>query len=287
MLLIYGFLLLFITMGVVISSAVQQRKRRKQVIWFVDWIHHLRLLLELIPKHRGMANALLKGDESFRPLLVNLQKETDTQLQRMNQLVMRSDQASAQTLFVPIERQWREIRERVVTLPAKKSFAMHTRLIATVIERMEDDSIELEAFAYGFGEVRALIAMLTRELPQIMESIGQARGIGTGVVAQRRSTVANRVNLKFLHGKASSIIDNKLVPLRSVMRQFQGMEAVIDDAVSSARKFLNLLRTELIDTHSATLSPEEFYKQGTNAITASLQLFDQLFPRCVQSMGLR
>ncbi len=286
MILIYFCMLLVIATIVVISNVVQKRTRRMRILWVTRWVQQLRILLELFPKHRGMVNALLKGDNSFRPSLEKLQREVDTHLQSMRQLITERRDLSEQCLLQPIEKQWRAIRESSFNMPAKKSFALHTHLIALVIERMEDDSLELEAFAHNHGHLKSLIVMLTRELPHVVESIGQARGIGTGVAAQRSSTVANRVNLKFLHGNTLSILNNKLVPVRSVLNQY-GTDQVIDSAVTSAQNFLNILHSELIDTAKPTVSPDAFYQQGTAAIDAGFRLFDQLFPRCIQFLGLR
>jgi hypothetical protein len=283
---IYCCLLGVIAAGIVTNQVIQRTQRRKQQRWGVLWLRQLRELLELFPQHRGMANALLKGDESFRPALEKLQRQVDSRLQSMHQLLDEPGAGCKPSALQPIEQQWQTLRDQLFTLPAKKSFAMHTRLIESVIERMQDDSIELEALACNNESLRMLLIMLTRELPQVVESMGQARGIGTGVAAQRVSNVANRVNLKFLHEKTSSIIDHKLVPAHAVISHYQGMEEVIDRAVSSAREFLDLLDRELIACAKPTVAPDQFYQQGTKAIEAGFQLFDQLFPRCTQSMRL-
>ena len=287
MILIYSVLIAVIAMIAVIGNMNQQRKRRRQALWAANWLLQLRVLLEMFPKHRGMANALLKGDESFKPLLKKLQQEVDAQLQRMQQLAKECGGLRAAHLPAPIEQQWLAIRQEVFNLPARKSFEMHTRLIAMVIERLEDDSLGLDALAHNFGQLRPLLAVLTRELPHIVESIGQARGIGTGVAAQRAGTVANRVNLKYLHGKTSDIISYKLVAVRNVISGYQGMDAVIDGAIASAKSFLDLLQRELIENATPNIAPEQFYQQGTAAIDAGFQLFDQLFPRWLQSVGLK
>ena len=302
MILMYCCLLAALATIVLLNNLIQHKKRHRRLLWVTQWVRQLRGLLELFPKHRGMANAFLKGDDSFRLSLEKLQREVDTKLLSMRQLIAECGDCYEPRLIQPIEQQWQSIKERVFSMPAQQSFALHTQLISLVIERMEDDSLELQAFAQNHGHLTSLIAMLTRELPQVVESIGQARGIGTGVAAQRSSTVANRINMKFLHGHTLSIINNKLVPLRSTSHQYhgledhrmerqgregQGMEEIIDRAVSAAQSFLNLLHSELIVTANPTVSPETFYQQGTAAIDAGFRLFDQLFPRCIQLMGLR
>lgn len=222
MILIYCCLLAMIAAFIVVNNVVRQRKRRTRVLWVAQWVQQLRCLLELFPKHRGMANALLKGDHSFRPAMEKLQREVDAKLLSMRQLVAERSDGFDRDYFHPdllqkIEQQWQAIRDNVFTMQAKKSFTLHTRLIALVIERMEDDSLELVAFANTHRDLKSLVTMLTRELPHVVESIGQARGIGTGVAAQRSSTVANRVNLRYLHGNTLAILNNRLVDRKSVV----------------------------------------------------------------------
>lgn len=284
---IYCCLLAVIAAGAITHQAIRRTKRRRQLLWSVRWLRELRTLLELFPQHRGMANALLKGDESFRPPLEKLQRQVNSQLQTMHQLLDEPSASCEPHVLQTIEQQWEAIRNQLLTLPAKKSFTLHTRLIGSVIERMQDDSLELEALTSNNESLRMLLIMLTRELPQVVESMGQARGIGTGVAAQRVSNVANRVNLKFLHDKTSTIVNRKLVPAHTVISHYQGMEEVIDKAVSSAREFLDLLESQLITSAKPTVAPDQFYQQGTMAIEAGFRLFDQLFPRCTQSMGLK
>jgi methyl-accepting chemotaxis protein len=238
-----------------------------------------------------MANALLKGDASFRQPLQNLQREVDAQLAEMQRLAKeRGDRVAFQHLQ-PIEQQWQTIRDGVFQLQAGKSFTLHTRLIARVIERMEDDSLVLEVLAQNNEPLRSLLSVLMHDLPHIVESIGQARGIGAGVAAQRASSVANRVNLKFLHGKTTAIINDHLSPLRSSARRYEAMglnfSQVIDNAVSSAQRFTEVIHTELIENTTPTISPDIFYQQGTTAIEAGFQLFDTVYPRWLAVLGLQ
>jgi hypothetical protein len=284
---VYCSLLTVIAVGIAINHLAQQKKRRRQLLWGARWMQALRCLFELFPQHRGMANALLKGDDSFRPALEKLQQQVDNQLQTMRQLLKERDDSGSLHILLPIEQQWQAIRDSIFTMQAKKSFVLHTDLIALVIERMQDDSIELEALAHTNEQLRLLLTMLTRELPHVVESIGQARGIGTGVAAERASNAVTRVNLKYLHEKTASIINNKLLPAHAVIRHYQGMEEIIDKAVSSAQSFLELLERELIVTAKPTIAPEKFYQQGTAAIVAAFELFDQLFPRWMHSFGLK
>lgn len=286
MLTIYIAALSLILAAVLVNQWIQLRRHRRRLLWAVEWVRQLRKLLELFPKHRGMANALLNGDKSFRPAMQQLQAELDNQLLALRRMGESRD-GSIEPLLLPIERQWQVIRNGVFGMSAKQSFGLHTQLISQVIERMQDDSLDLQLHVPTGSPLSSMLAMLTRELPHVVESIGQARGVGTGVAARQSSTVANRVDLKFLHGKISTIINERLIPARSAARHFQGIESVIDNTVASTQNFLTLLQRELIDNRAPNMSPETFYQQGTAAIAAGFELFDQLFPRCLQSMDLK
>lgn len=287
---IYCFSATAIAALVYINSLAKRRKHLAQILWVAKWVQQLRRLLELLPKHRGMANALLKGDDSFRQPLHDLQREVDGQLEAMRRLTLERGNQAVSRRLQPIEREWQAIRDGVMTMQAAKSFSLHTRLIAKVLERMEDDASSLQSLAQNNDALRSLLTVLTHDLPHIVESIGQARGIGTGVAAQRASSVANRVNLKFLHEKTSSIIDCQLSPLRASARRYQAMGLnftdVIDKAVSSAQSFTAMMQSELIEKNPPTVAPDTFYQHGTAAIEAGFQLFDTLYPRWLEVLGL-
>lgn len=276
------------------SNSISHKRQRIQALWAAQWLRHLRDLLELFPKHRGMANAFLKGDASFRASMEKLQQQADAKLESMRKLIAERNECSEHRILRPIEQDWRTIKQNVYNMSAERCFAAHSRLIALVIERLEDDALELLEFAASQRsqhqqQITSVISMLTRDLPHIVESIGQARGIGTGVATQQSSSVANRVNLKYLHSNALSIIENKLAPLRSMLTRQQDlstMESCLDNAVTSSNQFLSLLKAELVDTPNPTVAPDVYYQQGTSAIEAELRLFDQLFPRCIQVLGL-
>ena len=296
MILVYCYAIAAIVLFLFTKKNLQHNKQRKQVLWVVQWLQQLRDLLELFPKHRGMANAYLKGDTSFRGAMEKLQQEADAKLLSMRRQISERREWSDKRILHAIEEKWQSIKQNVYTMPADRCFYNHSRLIALVIERLEDDALELLGFAQRSTSqqqrhISSIISMLTRELPQVLESIGQARGIGTGVAAQQNSSVANRVNLKYLHSNALSIIDNKLVPLRaSLVQQSEmsqhSMESCFENAVNASRQFLNLLKHELIDTPHPTVAPDTYYKQGTVAIEAEFRLFDQLFPQCLKVLGL-
>jgi methyl-accepting chemotaxis protein len=274
--------------SVTMLTAFAQRRQRYSAHLTVEWMQHLRQLLELLPKHRGMANALLKGDQSFRQSIEKLQQEVSAHLERMERFCVSYPSVADNNALAPIRDAWTQIRKKLTTLDAEKSFQLHTQLIAMALERMEDDSIYLQRFVGQNHQMRSSLLLLVRELPQVVESIGQARGIGTGVAAQQSSTIANRVNLKYLHEKTASIINDRLVPLQDnainghALRNMDVFSASADKAVN----FLDILRQELIDSDTPTIKPETFYKKGTEAIDACFELFDTLLPRWTQVAGI-
>lgn len=296
MVLIYCCVVLTILLFIAAHNFIQQIKRRKHAILVVNWLKQMRELLELFPKHRGMANAFLKGDSTFRSAMEKLQQTTDKKIQSLRQLTAERDDWSEHQGLHRIEQAWQHIKQNVFTMPADRCFAEHSDLIELVIERLEDDALELSEYfnRNASGKQKQLISiigMLTRELPQVVESMGQARGIGTGVAAQQSSSVANRVNLKYLHDRALSILNNKLTPLHSAINKQQGLkefakERYINNAIDTSRQFLTMLEKELINTTHPTVAPDNYYQQGTKAIEAELKLFDHLFPLCTQSLEL-
>jgi methyl-accepting chemotaxis protein len=158
---------------------------------------HLRRLLESLPQHRGMANALLQGDESFRPKLTALQAQIDQDMELLAQRVAAGDCWGVAVRVHRIQGAWSFITQQVNGFEPAESFARHTALVSEVLYLINDvaDAAGLLALT---GDSSRLIDAAINTLPQVTETLGQARGMGTGVAARGKCGTDMRVKLRYL-----------------------------------------------------------------------------------------
>ena len=72
---LYLLCLLLIVVFTVINVNSRLRTKKQKITQLAHVVQSLRLLLENLAKHRGMTNAYLKGDHSFKTAIGKLQLE--------------------------------------------------------------------------------------------------------------------------------------------------------------------------------------------------------------------
>ena len=127
------------------------------------------------------------------------------------------------------------------------------------------------------------------ELPHYIEILGQARGIGTGAIAQGGCSVDIKMNIKYLNDELESMIVSlnklKIINVTRLSNQLD-MGKLINNSISEIQAFSTLLKTNLIDLKTPDVSTEKYYDQGTQAIKQSLNMFDTLYPLCLKRINI-
>ncbi|MDQ6964880.1 MAG: hypothetical protein Q9M13_08180, partial [Mariprofundales bacterium] len=145
-------------------------------------------LLELIAQHRGVRNGILHGDRA----LISKQEQLDRDLRRA---LIKADLANQQWgAELEVEEQWHILRQRWVALwrtpvtsqagtLAAISWQQHSAIIADYLQLIYRVSITSTLFTTGEPVLRHLVEINFYQLPQLIESIGQLRGQGSGLLA--------------------------------------------------------------------------------------------------------
>lgn len=163
------------------------------------YITTTRNLIEATAEHRGMNNAYLNGDASFKDKILDKRQTLDAQYKALMDL----DQTAGKTLHLAddiatLQRRWVEIKERTFELTPAEAFASHTALVADLtsfINQIADISnliLDSDLDSYY------LIDAIVHRLPILVESMGQARGLGAGVAANQKLNVEARIRLSVL-----------------------------------------------------------------------------------------
>lgn len=265
-------LMIFIVAAVInLFHLMSQAHKQKEIRSALQIIKTLRQLIENIPKHRGMANALLQGDESFRSKLDPLKKEISTTFLHLKNHCTNLASANISNTVDDSIVKWNYIADKFYSLSPAKSFELHSDLIENVLFLMEDIARDFDLD----NKNNSYINLLTQKLPLLTETLGQARGIGTGVAAKQTCDVATRVKLKFLHSRIKEIILNQSNLLD---KNDPHIFKTINQSQGKTKIFLDMLHNELIASRQISIKSDEYYSQATEAIASNFTLFDELLP---------
>ena len=246
-------------------------------------ITHLRCLLEALPQHRGMANALLQGDESFRSKLTTLQAQIDRDMSVMEKHLLTTDHWGVTDRAQRVLSAWSTIKQKLNNFAAPESFGRHTALITELLYLIND-----VADAAGLLEDpdnTRLIDTAINMLPLVTETLGQARGMGTGVAARGKCSSDMRVKLRYLLANTRRVAEEVGQAVQGTLSQ-RGAEHHADfktragnalgDSQQATQEFLSLLETGIIHDNSIDVVPTDFYAAGTTAIQHSFTLLDTI-----------
>ncbi len=285
-------MLLILSTGLVCLGLLGWRKYlrycqgvEKNKIAYLNVLRTLRALFEHLPQHRGMANAYLQGDESFKSKLEQTAQTIHNDIVAVEAALSFNRNDLVSERWAKIKKDWGQLASGVMTMSPVHSFAKHTALIQQVLYLMGDCAAYLDACEKTNSDTYRLSNMLFNDMPQMMEFVGRARGVGTGVAGSGVLTVANRVKLSFLHECAQERLRICDVVSAQVLDGpgYSELRAKAAESHKAASDFIDLLKFELLDVDKINIKPAVYYDAGTQAIGTSLRLMDDLMPLLEQA----
>ena len=221
----------------------------------------LLALIANIQQHRGMSTAWLAGDHSFERRLISKRGEIDPLIAQL-QLVAAIENGHSYPCFTPNDvslwrHRWSILVNELGSYSVEKSIATHSNLVAMLLNWLDalgEARIELPLSEFlSDGAVRNF----SHRLPQLTETLGQARATGSGVAAQGSCSAVSRVRLMFLVSRAESLIDQAC--------------AVDSQGAVAAQKVKSLaqtIRSHMLSSQQVSVSAEDYFAEATRAIDA-------------------
>lgn len=246
-------------------------------------MHLLRLLMN-IQQHRGMASATLGGDSGFRLALLDKRREIDLQLRRLATLPGDFDRRSEDFEREDVDaltRHWQDLTARLEQMSAFESMTRHTALIATLLgwlKAVGESCLREPAAGTGLA-LEAVVGNFVEKLPTLAETLGQARAMGSGLLASGQITAVGRVQMGYLAQRINDLVQEVGAGLSGagVDPQLAGRFATVDKGVHQLQDVLHA--HILSGTTGPGLSPADYYTVATEAINSVFALIHQLQER--------
>ena len=124
-----------------------------------------------------------------------------------------------------------------------------------------------------------MMQLETNRIPAVQELVGQLRGLGAGVATSGSFNADSyiRVNSVIASLKdAASQVEHKF----SILRQFYPehialLKPALADYTTTLHAFQDMTQKQLVDPDSPTVSGEDYFNQGTLAISSGAALFKE------------
>lgn len=252
---------------------------QRQRVGFVA-VGDIRQLIEFIPQHRGMSNAILQGDDSFKRKIIAVQNKVDKNIQVIEQSSCLK--GSLQQRWNTIKSDWNALKNNYAGLPAPKNFQKHSDLISEVLYLLVDVANDSGIYFHENKKCRDLTLGLFYHLPMMIELVARSRGVGAGVAAQNKVIISAQIKLQFLHKRVKKSLEAIHVTLLQSLAgenyQGQSPEVLITEGLQPTLFFMHTLQENLLGNSGVTIKSTDFFDIGTSAIAENFKLFDTLLP---------
>jgi methyl-accepting chemotaxis protein len=263
-----------------VSNRNEQIARTQTELSGLKYTQPLRVLLEHVPQHRTVANALLYGDVSLREARLNLEAQIESDVTAVDA----ADQQLGQSLgttssWDTIKVRWRDLRGRVLSLSPGESYTRHTQLINDILAHIQlvgdKSGLRTDPELDTFYLADAILVQMS----YTSEYLGQLSSYGTGVAARRSMSANDEAQIRFLTRQ----IANQAVFLENNMKAAFGYNSKLSDtlggalttALSSTGYLTGVARRDLLQADKITIEPKVFYDAGTAAVDKVFRLYDQ------------
>lgn len=249
----------------------------------LEYILPVKQLIQHFPEHRGMTNAYLSGNESFKAKILAKRKQLAEDIQLIDEVDQRFGvQLGTTAQWGKIKSAWGRLEAEAFTGSAKEIFAQHTALIAEVLDLVklasDNSNLTLDP-ALDSNYIGTAIVNL---LPQVVENLGQARGLSSGLAAKQAFSQNENIKLVSLISTVQKNI-NDLKRGMQVLEQSNSdlsnkISSQVRQTISDSENYLKFLSANILNANQINVQPSTVFSKGTETIKANFKILDTLAP---------
>jgi methyl-accepting chemotaxis protein len=240
-------------------------------------------LIQATQQHRGIAAGLLGGDTAARAARDTKQSEVDALQNKVSAALEAFGDAKLVSQQQALQRDWKALAAGVAagSISAGDSLAQHTALLATQLDLLtgvaDSSTLALDPEAASYYLITAVFG----HLPQLSETLGQARGRGVQLLANGKAKPEERARLSALAESAQPHFRHARAALTKAIAADPALSKVLDKPLAKAsgavETALKLIDEQIVKPETLTLPSSEYRNAATSAIDTQFELIAAAF----------
>ena len=283
---------LLITIYMLVSEGLISIKFAEKELTGIEYITPVRQLIQHFPEHRGMSNAYLSGNKSFQPKILTKRKQLADDIRLIDEVDQRlGNQLDTTSQWNAIKSNWLRLESETFNGSEKDIFNKHTELISDVLNLVKHSSdtsnltLDPELDSYYIKEA------IVNLLPQVVENLGQARGMASGLATRQKISQEESIKLSSLLSAVQKNI-NAFKRGMQVLRQsnlelFNKIDTQVSQSISGSENYLHFLNSEILNKNNININPSTVFSKGTETIKANFNILDTLIPELTSLLEQR
>lgn len=237
------------------------------------------LVLE-VQQHRGLANGYLNGNTASKAQLDEKRSEIMSRIEVIEDALDVHQYPDSYTRWTETASRLQELSESYSNLTVSDSFEEHSARIDELLQLIKSIADESGLTLDQSIDTYYMMDLLVNDLPSLVESTAIIRGKGNGALAQGilSADVANELRLQKEFTESSIQKVNKVINqfLRLEEGSYEEFVHQLMGIGTLAEDYLKLANQNILAADQLTMDPDEFFNQGTEAITSINELISLL-----------
>ena len=249
----------------------------------VTYLQAARMPLQHIQQHRGMTAAYLNGASNFKDRIISKRQDVNkffAQLQQTENELGEALKTKGSTS--KLVKQWESIKANSMNQTASEAIKAHSKLVADILTLMTTVADNSEITLDPKLDTYYMGAALVSSLPNLMENMGQARAVGSGIAAKGEFTQKSYVKISVLINNIDNYANQLAAGLAAAVAENDAIKRDLGSMIEANNKAVaemkHLLQDELIKPEKITISSDKVFNIATHAINGSYKLFDSMAP---------
>jgi len=262
-----------------LNSKIEATKKEPQGL---EHIKTIRKLYQHLAQHRGMTNAFLHGSLEYKSKILAKRKEINTDIAAIDIMDAKYGAVfDSHDYWLTIKQDWKKLEQRAFTEEPPIIFAAHTAIVSNIYRLMGKISSGSGLVLDPDIKTSFVMDAIVYRIPLITESLGQLRGLGTGVAASGEVTLQQRVKLSMTLGLLTSNLDTTQESLDIAIIENKGWEKKFKSEISSVsqkiQQFTSTIQSEILESNFITIEADTIFSSGSQTIVKTYALYDELF----------
>ena len=259
--------LTLLLMGTIAFRRKRVQGKKQQALAIVQRLYKL---IGLVQKHRGMNASFLLGNTDATATIRELNRNIEALKNELHQYKL----IQALAHWCAFVDHWGRLGKRSDGLTLESNFYQHTKLVENLLFVLEDmaDSVRLRADNLA---QTTQANMVWRELPGLVEVIGQARAVGMSVTTSGKCSQIDKVKLSYLHQKILTCSDSVFAQLNQQGSAVHDDQAMICQAQVTCQQLTDTLYAKLIEVNRVVMSSDAYFQLATNCMESMNHLLNK------------
>lgn len=287
-----GLVLALMAVPVVILGLLFVQARNEQIdtanaeVGGVEYISVVRGLLEGIPQHRNMVNAVLNGDTTERSRAEQVQTTIDRSFSALEAVNAKYPSIGASDKVAQLKRNWQDVRLGSMKMSVKESIDAHNRVMGDVVELVRHVGDKSNLIMEPDLDSYYLMDTVVNQLPNITDRMSRLGYLAGNAVV--RKSPEDRLQAQVLSDNVDTMIQGMQRNLGVAFGVNASLEPKVNPAVVSAVRgadsWIRPLREGNVERFGAV---DRAMQSANSAVAPFFALYDSALPALKASIEAR